>query len=79
MCDRSEKAEKPCGAVNCPGHKNNPKRALARQKGAPVGTCASWDAPDKDGRCAVSTRKDQPCVYATCPAHKDHPAAAPAA
>src|SRR3989339_777804 len=40
MCDRSEQATKPCGALKCAGNKSNVSRKDAKAKGAPDGTCA---------------------------------------
>lgn len=70
-CDRSEGGEKTCGATNCPGHKDHPKRQAAKDNGAPKGTCALWKDSDSQGFCEISTRESAPCTYNTCPAHKD--------
>ena len=71
ICDRSENGPKPCGAVRCPGHKDNAKRDAARAAGAPDGTCAQWEDPPKAGFCSVSTRADNPCIWVQCPANKN--------
>ncbi len=74
-CDRSEKAEKPCGKVTCPGHVKYAGREQAKKDGAPAGTCGLWKDSDKKGFCAVSAADQKPCLYKVCPAHQDHRAA----
>lgn len=69
-CDRSEKADKPCGAVKCPGHVKNVARAEAEKNGAPAGTCALWNDSGKKGFCSVCEDAKKPCLYTVCPAHK---------
>jgi hypothetical protein len=48
----------------------NPLRQAALKKGAPEGTCAAWDAPQKSGICKVSARDRNACTYSVCPANK---------
>ncbi len=73
-CDRSEKKDKPCNAVKCPGHVKNELRAKAKENGAPDGTCALWADKDKKGFCEQCESKKNACPYTTCPAHKKHEA-----
>lgn len=73
-CDRSEKGQKPCGKVACPGHVKYAAREEAKKNGAPAGSCGLWQDPAKKGFCAICVRDQNPCVYKVCPAHKDHAA-----
>jgi len=69
-CDRSEGGAKPCGAKNCPAHKDNSKRQDAKDKGAPEGVCALWKDSESQGFCEISNRDSNPCIYTACPAHR---------
>ncbi|HPO90228.1 MAG TPA: hypothetical protein P5270_02295 [Victivallales bacterium] len=71
-CDRSERKEKPCNAIKCPGNVKNKLRAKAKEAGAPNGTCALWKDEDKKGFCDLSEKREGGCLYTVCPAHKEH-------
>ena len=70
VCDNSESGPNRCNRVQCPANKGNPKRPDAKKNGAPKGTCALWEDPDKQGFCALSSRDENPCNYDSCPAYK---------
>jgi hypothetical protein len=70
-CDRSEKSGQRCGAVRCPGHRDNAARRAFREAGAPEGVCALWSDPGKNGYCGGSESKELACAYVACPAHRD--------